>query len=165
MYFRVVFSTSFTCLFCYDFDGDAMRKKIIVILLAVMIGSILAFFTFIRLKPHNDSLSVISLYVLQTGVFQDYQNALEQKNSLEKAIIYQDGNYYRVIVGASNTESGLAKIETILTNQNIHYYKKMLTVLENSELFLQYNMLLEKASNDETVLLLNCKILDAMEAV
>ena len=71
---------------------------------------------------------------------------------------------YRVIVGASMNQEGLSKIEKILNTQNIHYYKKELTVLESdTELFSKYNLLLERASSDESVLLLNEKILESME--
>lgn len=141
-----------------------MKNKLIVVLLAIFIGGILAFFTFSRLETRETTEDYITLTVLQTGVFSEYENALEQKESLENAIILQDNGMYRVIVGASMNQEGLAKIEKILNTQNIHYYKKELTVLESdTELFSKYNLLLERASSDESVLLLNEKILESME--
>ncbi|HIR74568.1 TPA: hypothetical protein IAB95_03590 [Candidatus Ventrenecus avicola] len=141
-----------------------MKKKIIIILLAITIGGVLAFFTLSRIERKNKTENVITLTVLQTGVFSDYENAVEQKESMNNAIILEDNGLYRVIVGASTNESGLSKIEKILESQKIHYYKKELTVLESdSEQFSKYNLLLEKANSEESVLLLNQKILESME--
>lgn len=141
-----------------------VKKKIIIILLAITIGGVLAFFTLSRIERKNKTENVITLTVLQTGVFSDYENAVEQKESLNNAIILEDNGLYRVIVGASTNESGLSKIEKILESQKIHYYKKELTVLESdSEQFSKYNLLLEKVNSEESVLLLNQKILESME--
>ena len=135
-----------------------------IILLAITIGGVLAFFTLSRIERKNKTENVITLIVLQTGVFSDYENAVEQKESMNNAIILEDNGLYRVIVGASTNESGLSKIEKILESQKIHYYKKELTVLESdSEQFSKYNLLLEKANSEESVLLLNQKILESME--
>lgn len=141
-----------------------VKKKIMIILLAITIGGVLAFFTLSRIERKNKTENVITLIVLQTGVFSDYENAVEQKESMNNAIILEDNGLYRVIVGASTNESGLSKIEKILESQKIHYYKKELTVLESdSEQFSKYNLLLEKANSEESVLLLNQKILESME--
>lgn len=141
-----------------------VKKKIMIILLAITIGGVLAFFTLSRIERENKTENVITLTVLQTGVFSDYENAVEQKESMNNAIILEDNGLYRVIVGASTNESGLSKIEKILESQKIHYYKKELTVLESdSEQFSKYNLLLEKANSEESVLLLNQKILESME--
>lgn len=141
-----------------------VKKKIMIILLAITIGGVLAFFTLSRIEGKNKTENVITLTVLQTGVFSDYENAVEQKESMNNAIILEDNGLYRVIVGASTNESGLSKIEKILESQKIHYYKKELTVLESdSEQFSKYNLLLEKANSEESVLLLNQKILESME--
>lgn len=141
-----------------------VKKKIIIILLAITIGGVLAFFTLSRIERKNKTENVITLTVLQTGVFSDYENAVEQKESMNNAIILEDNGLYRVIVGASTNESGLSKIEKILESQKIHYYKKEITVLESdSEQFSKYNLLLEKANSEESVLLLNQKILESME--
>ena len=141
-----------------------VKKKIMIILLAITIGGVLAFFTLSRIERKNKTENVITLIVLQTGVFIDYENAVEQKESLNNAIILEDNGLYRVIVGASTNESGLSKIEKILESQKIHYYKKEITVLESdSEQFSKYNLLLEKANSEESVLLLNQKILESME--
>lgn len=143
-----------------------MKKKIIVIILAILVGCLLAFFTLTKTKLSSSKKDYISMTVLQTGVFSNYENALQQKNRFDNAIIYYDQEHYLVLVGASTDESGLAKIEKILNEKNISFYKKKIQILEEEKnLFLKYNMLLEKAQNEETVLLLNQKILEKMSEV
>ena len=101
--------------------------------------------------------------MLQTGVFENYQNALENQEKMNNAIILEDEGIYRVVVGASTKESGLEKIESILKEHNIHFYKKKMVIVEQDiELFEKYNLLLENATSDEVVLLLNQKILESM---
>ena len=64
-----------------------VKKKIMIILLAITIGGVLAFFTLSRIERKNKTENVITLTVLQTGVFSDYENAVEQKESMNNAII------------------------------------------------------------------------------
>lgn len=142
-----------------------MKKKLIIIFLAIVVGGVLAFFTLIRTPVLKKENNLIDLIVLQTGVYENKENALREKNNLENAIIYYDGIYYRVIVGASTNEAGLEKIENILDAKNIKYYKKNMQILEEEkDIFNKYNMLLEKASNEETIILLNQKILEKMSS-
>lgn len=140
-----------------------MKKKLIVICLAVLIGGLLAFYTLTKKNVSIGKKETISLNVLQTGVFSSYENALIQKNTMPNAIILPKDGYYFVLVGASTNEAGLEKIAGALDAKNIHYFKKKMEIIEkDKELFLKYNMLLEKAENEETVLLLNKKILEKM---
>ena len=82
---------------------------------------------------------------------------------MSNAIILEDEGIYRVIVGASTKESGLEKIESILKERNIHYYKKKMVIIDKDiDLFEKYNLLLENATSEEVVLLLNQKILESM---
>ena len=57
----------------------------------------------------------------------------------------------------------LEKIESILKERNIHYYKKKMVIIDKDiDLFEKYNLLLENATSEEVVLLLNQKILESM---
>ena len=99
-------------------------------------------------------------------MYSSYDNALEAKERVENAIIYEDNGLYRVLVGASTTDAGLEKIETIMAKKGISYYKKDLVVKESDQdLLLKYNMMLEKANEEETILLLNARILEKMVEV
>jgi len=144
-----------------------MKKKILIILTAIFIGGVLAISVLpfnMPLKKNNEE--TFNVYILQAGVYVNYQNALNAKAKLEGSIIYQDNNLYRVLVGASTKEENLLKIETALQEKNIRYYKKEIQVLEKEgDLFSKYNVMLEKAENKETILLLNQKILEKMVSV
>ena len=99
-----------------------VKKKLLFVCLALVIGATLAFFTLFYLEPTNNEEKILSLKVLQTGVYSSYDNALEAKERVENAIIYEDNGLYRVLVGASTTDAGLEKIETIMAKKGISYY-------------------------------------------
>mgnify|MGYP003311921471 CR=1 FL=1 len=138
-----------------------MKKKILVILFACFCGVALAL-PALSLTKKESVLSTVHLYVLQTGVFNKLENAIEQQKQYENAIIYPDSGQYRVLVGASTKESELKKIEKILQEQDIHYYKKEIQVIETSDLINKYNLLLENTDDEATIKLLNRKILERM---
>lgn len=141
-----------------------MKKKILIICLAILMGIALSFPIF-PLKKENTSMTPVTLFVLQTGVFTDYENAVKEKAKVKDSIIYQDGSYFRVLVGASKKEEGLEKIKKVLEEQNIHYYKKEISFLENGKNIEDYNLMLDKVEEKETILLLNKKILEQMEGL
>ena len=90
-----------------------MKKKLVSIGLALLTGAVLAI-PALSIKKEQEQIGEAEVYVLQTGVFEDYQNALENQEKMSNAIILEDEGIYRVIVGASTKESGLEKIESIL---------------------------------------------------
>ena len=139
-----------------------MKKKLVSIGLALLTGAVLAI-PALSIKKEQEQIGEAEVYVLQTGVFEDYQNALENQEKMSNAIILEDEGIYRVIVGASTKESGLEKIESILKERNIHYYKKKMVIIDKDiDLFEKYNLFLENATSEEVVLLLNQKILESM---
>ena len=140
-----------------------VKKKLLFILLALITGAILAFFTLFYLEPKKDLEQDILLKVLQTGVYSSYENALSAKDKFENAIIYEDGGLYRVLVGAATTDAGLEKIENIMKKKKIAYYKKDLKIQKkDQDLFSKYNMMLEKTNEEKSILLLNSRILEKM---
>ena len=143
-----------------------VKKKLLFIFLALAVGATLAFFTLFYLEPANDSKETLVLKVLQIGVYASYENALDAKEKLENAIVYEDNGLYRVLVGASTTDAGLEKVETIMKKKGINYYKKDLIIEKSDQdLFFKYNMMLEKTNEEEVILLLNTRILEKMVEV
>ena len=142
-----------------------MLQKLLFTFLAIATGIILAFFTLFYLKKEEAPPTEITVQVLQIGVYESLENALKAKEQVKDAIVYEDENVYRVLVGAATTSEALTKIETALQEENIAYYKKELQVKENEELFTKYNELLEATSEQEIVLFLNHRILERMEQV
>ncbi len=143
-----------------------VKKKLIFILLALAIGATLAFFTLFYLKPDEIVKQKLQLKVLQIGVYSSYENALDAKEKLENAVIYEDQGFYRVLVGASTSDEGLEKVEEIMKKKGLNYYKKDLWIEKNNQdLFKKYNMMLEKTEEEEVILLLNSRILEKMVEV
>ncbi len=138
----------------------SMWKKVFSISLAILTGILLSFpVLFVNQKRANSKLT--HLYVLQTGVFENYKNAVDAQKKVKNSIIYPDGNLYRVLVGASLKEESLLKVERVLKEECVDYYKKEIQIIED-DLFSEYNIMLDKAENKETILLLNQKILEKM---
>ncbi len=143
-----------------------VKKKLIFIFLALAIGATLAFFTLFYLKPDEIVKQKLQLKVLQIGVYSSYENALDAKEKLENAVIYEDEGFYRVLVGASTSDEGLEKVEEIMKKKGLNYYKKDLWIEKsNQDLFKKYNMMLEKTEEEEVILLLNSRILEKMVEV
>jgi len=136
-----------------------MKKKFIAIFLALIVGAILAMPIFPIKKMESDDKEI---YVLQTGVFENYENALEQQKQLKDAVIIKNENEYRVLVGASKSEIGLQKIENILKEKEIPYYKKKIAIQDEKDIVTKYNLLLDKTDDADSILLLNRKILEKM---
>ena len=136
-----------------------MSKKIILILLAICIGAFLSFITLFYLKPLKNAEDS-KLTVFQTGAYSSYENALANKEKFSDAVILKDGELYRVLVGAATSEEGITKIAKVLTSKNIHYYQKSLNVsVSSNDLIYKYNMLLERATDDQVILEINKQIL------
>ena len=134
-----------------------MKKKILIILMAIAVGAILALPTLsMSLK---DSSKKENMFVLQLGIFKNYDNAFEKKQSVKGSIIYQNKDVYYVLAGVSKEETGLYKIEEYLKKENISYYKKQMTISYDADNLEKYNLLLQKTSDVETIKTLNEKVL------
>ena len=143
----------------------SMKKKLLIIFLALVTGTILALVTLVYFeKPFKEEY--LNIYALQTGAYRSYENALKEKEKFESAVILENEGLYLVLVGASTSETGLLKISGVLNKKGINYYQKELQIKESDqEKFWEYNMLLERATKEETILLLNTKILETMVQV
>ena len=99
------------------------------------------------------------MFVLQLGIFKNYDNAFEKKQSVKGSIIYQNNDVYYVLAGVSKEETGLYKIEEYLKKENISYYKKQMIISYDADNLEKYNLLLQKTSDVETIKTLNEKVL------
>lgn len=142
-----------------------MKKKILVLFLSIVTGAILAITTLITMDiKQRNKQEKTELYVLQLGSFHKKENAQEKKAEYPESVILKDGESYVVLLGASTSESAINKMEQILKEKNTTYYKKKIEVyLEDLELLQKYNLLLEQAKNEETVIFLNQKILERVK--
>lgn len=134
-----------------------MKKKILIILMAIVVGAVLALPTLSMAS--KDSSKKENMFVLQLGIFKNYDNAFEKKQSVKGSIIYQNNDVYYVLAGVSKEETGLYKIEEYLKKENISYYKKQMIISYDADNLEKYNLLLQKTSDVETIKTLNEKVL------
>ena len=134
-----------------------MKKKILIILIAIVVGAVLALPTLSM--SSKDSSKKENMFVLQLGIFKNYDNAFEKKQSVKGSIIYQNKDAYYVLAGVSKEETGLYKIEEYLKKENISYYKKQMTICYDADNLVKYNLLLQKTNDEETIKTLNEKVL------
>ncbi|MBD9074515.1 hypothetical protein EGP91_00730 [bacterium] len=134
-----------------------MKKKILIILIAIAVGAVLALPTLSM--SSKDSSKKENMFVLQLGIFKNYDNAFEKKQSVKGSIIYQNKDVYFVLAGISKEETSLYKIEEYLKKENISYYKKQMTISYDADNLEKYNLLLQKMSDVETIKTLNEKVL------
>uniref|UniRef100_UPI004027845B hypothetical protein n=1 Tax=Candidatus Ventrenecus sp. TaxID=3085654 RepID=UPI004027845B len=134
-----------------------MKKKILIILMAIAVGAVLALPTLSMSSKHSSKKE--NMFVLQLGIFKNYDNAFEKKQSVKGSIIYQNNDVYYVLAGVSKEETGLYKIEEYLKKENISYYKKQMIISYDADNLEKYNLLLQKTSDVETIKTLNEKVL------
>lgn len=134
-----------------------MKKKILIILMAIAVGAVLALPTLSMAS--KDSSKKENMFVLQLGIFKNYDNAFEKKQSVKGSIIYQNKDVYYVLAGISKEETSLYKIEEYLKKENISYYKKQMIISYDADNLEKYNLLLQKTSDVETIKTLNEKVL------
>ncbi len=134
-----------------------MKKKILTILIAIAVGAILALPTLSMAS--KDSSKKENMFILQLGIFKNYDNAFEKKQSVKGSIIYQNKDVYYVLAGVSKEETNLYKIEEYLQNENISYYKKQMIISYDPDNLEKYNLLLQKTNDVETIKTLNEKVL------
>lgn len=123
-----------------------MKKYLKILLFSVAIGGLLAYLLY---RDINKEVRAISkkeevVTIFQTGVFKDYNNALEFSKTFASSIIYQDNDYYRVIIALTYHEDVKTKLEVIYTNKEINYYLKEVRVSKD---------LIEKISKFENIIL------------
>ena len=134
-----------------------MKKKILIILIAIAVGAVLALPTLSMASKESSKKE--NMFVLQLGIFKNYDNAFEKKQSVKGSIIYQNKDVYYVLAGVSKEETGLYKIEEYLKKENISYYKKQMTICYDADNLVKYNLLLQKTNDEETIKTLNEKVL------
>ena len=120
-----------------------MKKFLITVLRALAMGGI---FGFIAYKKFNKNTSLVAsvldkqVYAFQTGVFSNYDNALNMANKYN-GIVVPDNTKYRVYIALSTSQNSLSLLENYFDNKQIAYYIKNIDVDNN------YLQSLEKYEN------------------
>lgn len=145
-----------------------MKGYIKVIIIAILIGGLIAFFFYKDIKNEVNALTsqdnTINLF--QVGVYKIYDNALNCKNSYDNAIIYEDNGLYRVIIAGVNHVDAKVKLEAFFTNQNIKYYIKDIKVSSDIvNKINNYELVLIKTDSEDVIMNINKSILDTLLSI
>lgn len=140
-----------------------MKKILLIVLLAVLVGSSFAIYMFMDI---NDSVkSVIAtpntgVYAFQAGVFSVYENAQKVANQFEDSYIYQDDDKYRVFLAIYQDQEIVDHMSKYYKENNIDVYLKKINA--NNEFLDQlnkYEALLKETTDKNTYISANKSIL------
>ena len=102
-----------------------MKKKLLVILLAIIVG--FSFSYIMYLKPKKDNIVWVDAKAFQVGVFSGYDNALKcaERNN---GIVVEDNNMYRVYISILSNEEAIKYLSNFYDSKGINYYIKDIKV-------------------------------------
>ena len=138
-----------------------MKKKLKLLFLAILLGLGLSYITY---KKFEISESTIKVLAYQVGVYKEYENALTKAKSLKGSIILKKQDNYQVIAAISKNNSNTKKIEEMLNEENVSFYKKELSLNKDAlEPLDYYELAMEQVENKDTLSLLNQKLLEEIQ--
>ena len=132
-----------------------MKKTIIFIVLASVVGIFLSYYYYLKLQEEID-VKIISVF--QTGVYSSYDEALVASNN--KSNIFFDGKLYHVYDSISASKEAKDKLIKFYDNNNVKYYVKEKYVnLKLYDDLLKYSKLIEISDND-TIKIINKQMIE-----
>jgi hypothetical protein len=105
-----------------------MKKRLMVILFALVLGGGVAYFMFSR--EYVSDVVKVKVKAFQVGVFTNYDNALKVADR-NNGIVVRDDDLYRVYVSILSSEEAVDKMKKYYDSIGLHYYLRDIEV--NSE--------------------------------
>ncbi len=119
---------------------------------------------YITYKKFMSYENLTTIYAYQTGIYNNYSNALANAEKLNGSIIINDNNQFLVIAAVAPSTTSKEKIEYLLQNENIDYYQKQLSLKTNLKKDLSYYEQALNQTNDlDTLKQLNQKLLEKLQ--
>ncbi len=134
-----------------------MKKKIIVVLSALLIGAIGAYYLFNKVTvPTPDNETTIKAF--QIGAYSSYENALRQAEQ-NNGVVITDQGIYRVYVALINDVELITKMRSYYDSLGLNYYIRDIKVTTSfiQDIDLSERML--KESSTDTYTTINLEIL------
>lgn len=136
-----------------------MKKVLIIILCALLIGGGIAWFLFNKIVLEDDVLSNDEVTAFQVGVFSNYENAIRvaERNN---GIVVSDSDLFRVYVAILYDDEAISKMMNYYDNIGLNYYLKKINVSSDFiESISSSEELLLKSSSD-TYSVINLSVLE-----
>lgn len=140
-----------------------MKTYLKVVIGAIIIGGVFAYFFYKDISKEVIALTNKNYEVnlFQVGVFKSQDNALNYQDNFESSIIYENGDYYRVLVGIAYHEENKVKLESFLTNKGVDYYIKKVKMNEEFIKSLEnYETVMLKTDKEEVINNINKAMLE-----
>lgn len=138
---------------CYSLNGDNMKKVIITVVSALLVGSIFGILYFKNTKENiAEALSLDNeVIAFQVGVYRNLENATKEVTKYPSGTIITDGEFYRIFIAISNNEEVTNKLKEYYESKKINYYLKSIVLSDDfMSTFLNYQeVLLKTTSYDE----------------
>ncbi len=144
-----------------------MKKFFITVLLAVIIGGLFGKLVF---NQYDRELQMVFkdeevIYVLQQGVYSNYENIEKNMVSINYYIVHKDEDYYRVYVGITKDMDNVDKMRELFINNGNDIYVRELKNDNSSflEVLGQYDMLLAHSNEEDQILQIQKQVLSKYE--
>ena len=145
-----------------------MKKYSMPALLSLIIGILMAYFVINQYESYDGitvSKFASKLYFIQSGVYSDKNNMLEDMNKFSSYVYSTEDNMFYSYIGISLSKENALKIQ--------NYFKKIgyetiikEKIVDNSdfnEILSQYDKILSKTSDDESIKVICSQVLSKYE--
>lgn len=143
-----------------------MKKTILTIVLAILIGFTFGFFFLKKFTPKTiTEVSNIKsqVYAFQIGVYKNKDNATKNATT-NNSIIVEDNNLYRVYIALLKDQTLINNLKKYYDSIGLNYYLKAINVSYNTENIINnYELLLNNcdSSNYDMILSSMLKEIDS----
>lgn len=143
-----------------------MKKTILTIVLAILIGFTFGFFFLKKFTPKTiTEVSNIKsqVYAFQIGVYKNKDNATKNATT-NNSIVVEDDNLYRVYIALLKDQTLIDNLKKYYDSIGLNYYLKAINVSDNTENIINnYELLLNNcdSSNYDMILSSMLKEIDS----
>lgn len=139
-----------------------MKKGVLVVLFAIMLGGGFAYFLFNKVVVKEDVISNKKVFAFQVGAFTSYDNAhkVAERNN---GIVVDDSDIYRVYVAILNDDEAIIKLKEYYNSIGLNYYLKEIYVSEEFIKGIEDDEELLKRSDSNTYTVINNDVLEKYE--
>ena len=135
-----------------------MKKTILTIVLAILIGFTFGFFFLKKFTPKTiTEVSNIKsqVYAFQIGVYKNKDNATKNATT-NNSIVVEDNNLYRVYIALLKNQTLIDNLKKYYDSIGLNYYLKAINVSDNTENIINnYELLLNNCDSNNYDMILS----------
>lgn len=140
-----------------------MKRGLVVVLIAIMIGGGIAYFFFKSLVINDDKGSGVGVAsAFQIGAFTNYDNAVRVADR-NNGIVVTDDDIYRVYVAILKDNEAIDKLSSYYEEIGLNYYLKEIMVSDDFSQSISDSEQLLKNSDSDTYSAINKSVLKEYE--